>query len=214
MNSYEKVPRLRLVYDTSPKKSPARTPRSGADVYVIKVTLLGTKPPVWRRLAVRADTTLARLHSVLQSAIGWYDCHLHQVVAPDQTRYSALSPDGDLDWDSRVVDERKVKLRQVLRASRQRMVYEYDFGDGWEHRIELEKIVPPEPGEKLPRCLGGRRSCPPEDCGGVWGYAEMLRALADPKHREHAMYKEWLDGDFDAEAFDIERVNELLAGIR
>jgi hypothetical protein len=93
-------------------------------------------------------------------------------------------------------------------------VYEYDFGDGWEHGIQLEKIVGPEPGVHYPRCLAGRRACPPEDCGGVWGYAELLEILADPRHPEHAERLEWLGGPIDPEAFDPDEVNNLLKRVR
>jgi len=205
----------RLVRESS-KTRVAAAPRAKAatPVYVLKVTLLGTRPPIWRRLAVPADITLARLHAMLQVVMGWYDCHLHRFVSPDQTRYGPLSEVGDADWDLGLIDERKAKLSRVLAAPKQRMVYEYDFGDGWEHGIQLEKIVAPEPGLHYPRCLAGRRACPPEDCGGVWGYAELLQIIADPGHPEHAERLEWLGGPIDPEAFDPDEVNKLLKRVR
>lgn len=91
-----------------------------------------------------------------------------------------------------------------------RFLYEYDFGDSWEHTLRVEKILPPEPGVHYPQCLAGKRACPPEDVGGVWGYQEFLAALADPDDPQHDEYLEWIGGEFDAETFDPGEVNARL----
>ncbi len=187
---------------------------TGAEVYQLKVTLLGSEPPVWRRFAVPANITLAKLHDVIQIVMGWYDCHLHEFYTRDGTRYRARDPDLDLDWDAGTIDERKARLRDVIQRAKQRFFYDYDFGDGWEHGLELEKRIPPEPGVKYPVCLAGERACPPEDCGGVWGYGELIEAIRDPKHERHEELREWLGGPFDPEAFDIEQTNTLLRKLR
>lgn len=206
---------LRLVM---PEPAPRTPRRAGAkrsdDIYVIRITLLGTKPPIWRRVAVPAGFTLAKLHDVIQSAMGWYDCHLHMFRTRDEACYTALDPEFATDWGEDVCDERRVKLCDILREPKDHCLYEYDFGDGWEHRLELQKIVAREPGKRYPMCLAGKRACPPEDSGGVWGYANILAAISDPEHPEHDEYREWLNREFDPEAFDPEQTSARLQTIR
>jgi hypothetical protein len=88
--------------------------------------------------------------------------------------------------------------------------YTYDFGDNWEHTIQIEKVVDAEPGIRYPRCIDGKRACPPEDCGGAWGYGDFLKAIQDPKHSEHEEMTEWIGGEFDPEEFDLAAVNNGL----
>jgi hypothetical protein len=176
-----------------------------SSIYQLKVTLKGSKPPIWRRLQLRGDTRLSELHDILQLAMGWGDAHLHQFTAGEQ---SFGRPDAD-DW-TEVRDERQVVLSQVARAEKARLGYEYDFGDSWEHQLLVEKILPPEPGKDYPVCVAGKRACPPEDVGGIWGYADFLAAIRDPEHREHKELLEWIGGAFDPEAFDLEAVNAAL----
>ncbi len=107
-------------------------------------------------------------------------------------------------------DARAVTLDTIVRGERFKFIYEYDFGDGWEHEILIEKILPPEEGKVYPVCLTGKRACPPEDCGGIWGYADFLEAIQDPKHPEHDEMLEWVDGEFDPVAFDPDEVNAKL----
>lgn len=172
----------------------------------IKVSLRRVKPPIWRRLVVPASLTLDRLHTVLQQAMGWTDSHLHAFEA-DGVRYAVPDPD---DWVP-VRDERRTKLSTVLREPGDRLRYEYDFGEGWEHDVVVEEVVAPAPaGEPAVRCLAGRRACPPEDCGGPWGYADVLDALAQPDDPEHADRLAWL-GPYDPAAFDRDEVDERLA---
>jgi hypothetical protein len=178
-------------------------------VYQLKITLRNFRPPIWRRVLVPASITLYKLHQIIQVAMGWTDSHLHQFII-GREYYSIPSPD---DWEP-VKDERRYRLYQIAPAEKSKFVYEYDFGDSWEHEILVEKIVPAEPGKKYPVCVAGKRACPPEDVGGVWGYAEFLEAISNPDHEEHESYLEWAGGEFDPEAFDIEVVNELLARIR
>jgi len=175
-------------------------------VYQLKVTLKGSKPPIWRRIQVPGDVTLYKLHKVLQVAMGWTDSHLHQFIAHGRY-YGEPDPDfADMD----VVNERRVKLSQVADREKAKFIYEYDFGDDWLHEILVEKILPPEAGASYPACLAGKRSAPPEDCGGIWGYEEFLGAIGDPKHPEHEEMLEWVGGEFDPEAFDLAAVNREL----
>jgi hypothetical protein len=171
-------------------------------IYQLKVTLAGVEPPVWRRVQV-PDGMLGDLHFVIQAAMGWQDSHLHEFVV-NGNRYGPVMS-GDLGTE----DEEGVLLSQIVGGMKKtRFAYEYDFGDSWEHEVLFEKAVEPEPKVKYPRCLDGARACPPEDCGGVWGYADFLEAMADPKHPEHRDMKEWVGGRFDPEKFSVEAVNK------
>ena len=174
----------------------------------LKVTIKHIEPPIWRRLQVPADIKLAALHDVLQTAFGWTDSHLHQFVIGD-VFYGLPDPDFS-DWGRQVNDERRARLHKVTRRGVKRFVYEYDFGDGWEHQVILEKVLAPEEGVAYPRCVAGARACPLEDCGGPWGYQALLEAILDPDHPDYDEMSEWLDEDFDSEAFDLEAVNARL----
>jgi Plasmid pRiA4b ORF-3-like protein/Domain of unknown function (DUF1841) len=177
-------------------------------VYQVKVTLRGAKPPIWRRLRLPAATTLAQLHQVIQVAFGWEDAHLHAFEVGGR-RYSR--PDFEL-WDE-AADEDKARLRDLAARPGTRLRYTYDFGDSWEHDVRVEDILP---SDGLPHavCLTGRRAGPPEDCGGVWGYAELCDILADPDHPDHAERVDWLGHPYDPAAFDKDAVNASLARIR
>ncbi len=179
-----------------------------AQIYQIRVTLEDSKPPIWRRILVPGDVTLGRLHDILQVVMGWTDSHLHQFIVED-TYYG--EPDPDYGFEMR--DERRVRLSQIGPAEA-KFRYEYDFGDSWLHMLVVEKILPPEPGQQYPVCVKGKRVCPPEDVGGIWGYAGFLEAIHDPNHPEHEDYMEWIGGEFDPEAFDLEEINEALRGMR
>jgi hypothetical protein len=171
----------------------------------LKVTLKGIDPPIWRRLEIPPDFTLARLHRVLQVAMGWADRHLHQFLAGED-RYGPL--ESEMEQDQR--DEGATCVGDVLRSPGDRLRYEYDFGDGWEHEIVLEGILIPKTGVSYPVCVDGERACPPEDCGGIPGYLNFLQAVRDPSHPEHAELLEWVGGTFDPESFSVEGVNRLL----
>jgi hypothetical protein len=178
-------------------------------IYQLKITLRGSKPPIWRRLLVTDSITLYNLHRIIQAAMGWEDGHLHQFIIEDEY-YGIPSPE---DWEP-VVDERRRRLNQVVSSENDKFIYEYDFGDSWEHEILVEKIQPSEAGIKYPLCIKGKRACPPEDIGGVWGYEEFLEAMSDPNHNEHDSYIEWWGGEFDPEEFDLEHVNQVLQRIK
>jgi hypothetical protein len=186
----------------------ARPAQPAGDLYLLKITLHGvTKPPVWRRIAVPAGLTLDLLHEVIQAAMGWEDGHMHVFSTPGRD-YGV--PGSDLGY----ADERKVMLAQVLPRPGARMRYTYDFGDDWEHDIVLEKILSPDTAAGL-SCLAGKGACPPEDCGGAWGYASLKEALADPGHEEHEDLLDWLGldsaADFDPARFRLDEVNASLS---
>jgi hypothetical protein len=182
-----------------------KTSTKSERVYQIKITLAGVRPAVWRRLAVPGSATLKELHDILQVAMGWTDSHLHQFEANGR-----LYGTPDPEFEMNVKNETRVRLDEVLPREKESMIYEYDFGDGWVHRIVLEKILPPTPELKVPKCVAGARACPPEDCGGVYGYAEFLKAIEDSSHPEHGEMLEWIGGEFDPDRFDLEEINEFL----
>ena len=171
----------------------------------LKVTLPTVKPRVWRRIVVSSDMTLAELAAVLEAAMGWLGGHLH-VFDVGGTRYGRLDP----DWGMDDLDENGFRLDKVLPEVGMKMRWDYDFGDGWEHDVVVEAIGLPERGVEYPVCLAGRRACPPEDCGGPWGYADLLEALANPDHPEHEELSEWAPLGFDPARFDIEETSEAM----
>lgn len=179
------------------------------EIYQIKVTLLGTDPPVWRRLLVPAQMTLAQLHDVLQAAMGWEDSHLHEFCI-GRERFGKPNPEDLLMGTQPVNDERTAPLATVLGRIGAKAMYTYDFGDSWEHRIVLEKRLPADPKLTYPLCTGGQRACPPEDCGGIVGYYNLLDAIGDPNHDDHEDMLDWIGDDYDAEAFSLDDVNHAL----
>jgi hypothetical protein len=166
-------------------------------VHQLKATILETKPPIWRRVLVPEEITLDRLHEVLQAAFGWWDYHLHEFEIHG-VNYGI--DDGEC-WGEPPRDERNARLGKLVEAGGS-FLYVYDFGDHWRHKVVVEKVVPAQPGVALPACIGGRRACPPEDCGGPWGYESFLEAIRDPAHEDHERMLEWVGGSFDADAFD------------
>lgn len=179
-------------------------------VYQLKVTLKGSHPPIWRRLQVRGDIPLARLHRILQIAMGWTDSHMHQFRVG--ARYYGV-PDREFG-DLETLDERRFPLNQIAQTDKARFIYEYDFGDSWEHEIAVEKILKPDQAREHAVCLAGKRACPPEDVGGVWGYERFLQVIQDPADPEHEDLLEWNGGEFDPEAFDLTGVNALLKRVK
>jgi len=182
----------------------------GDPVLQLKVSLVGaSQPPVWRRLQVPATVRLNALHHVIQAAMGWQDYHLHAFTAGDVD----YGP-PDLELGHR--DERRTALNDVISERGERMRYVYDFGDHWRHDVVVEKVLAAGPGSRYPVCLTGKGRCPPEDCGGVWGYSELRETLADSTHEDHADMLEWLGietaAEFDPHAFDADEVNVRLGG--
>lgn len=175
--------------------------------YQLKIGLNGSKPPIWRRFLIADSATLSELHMAIQIIMGWTNSHLHQFIVGD--RFYGI-PDPDFDMGLETLDENKYRISQLLKTEKDSIVYEYDFGDDWEHKITLEKILTFDPKQDLPSCVKAKGACPPEDVGGIWGYYDFLEAINDAKHPEHESYKEWLGSDFDADVCDIDQINEVL----
>ncbi|MCX0271053.1 plasmid pRiA4b ORF-3 family protein [Nocardia zapadnayensis] len=194
------------------KLPPKRKTRNGrAPILRLRVDLRGARPPIWRRLEVPGDITLRALHDVIQVAFGWHDSHLYMF----ETDYGSF---GRSDPELGTRSDKKVTLEQVACGPGDRVTYLYDFGDNWQHTIAVEKSLPADASATYPRCTGGRRAAPPEDCGGMGGYEYSLEVLADPDHEDHQDHLEWLGldspDDFDPAAFDKNAVNVTLARLR
>jgi len=189
--------------------------KASAPIYHLKVVLIGTKPPVWRRLQAPGNANLGWLHAVLQVAVGWTNSHLHQFRIGDQVCSDPTFQLDEYQGDPPVLDERKVALMAAAPRKGDVLGYEYDFGDSWEHHVTVEKILPPDAAAAtVAVCLDGARACPPEDCGGIWGYDNLLKILRNPKHEEHRSMKEWLGRPLDAEAFDVAKANLWLRKLK
>ncbi|HET9256557.1 MAG TPA: plasmid pRiA4b ORF-3 family protein [Pseudonocardiaceae bacterium] len=175
-------------------------------IHTIKVSLRNMKPPVWRRLQVPSKTSLAELHHIIQAAMGWEDCHLHQFQVNGRDY-------ADPEHAIEETGDEGCKTLAWMRPG-QRFAYWYDFGDDWWHDITVESVGRADPALIYPRCVTGRRSCPPEDCGGPWGFQELMCALGDETHPGHERYREWMqligEDDYDPARFDLDEINEAL----
>lgn len=193
---------------TTPETDRSATPTTGVIVQ-IKVKLLGvSKPPVWRRLQVRADTRLDHLHETIVAAFGWDDSHMHVFTSgPDEFGL----PDPELGH----TDERRVSLDQLIGGIGDRLRYTYDFGDDWEHEIAVEDLLDADPDTHYPMLVAAKGACPPEDCGGRWGYAELKEILADPSHEQHQEMLDWLglenSSAFNPNAIATDHIEQELA---
>jgi len=184
-----------------------RIREKGAAIFRLKVTLRGSKPPIWRRFLVPGDISLKRLHDSLQAVMGWPDSHLHQFEAR-----GVCYGTSDREFGVKRVSENKTTIGQVLRNTKDRLTYGYDFGDGWFHDVVLEEVLEFGQGGPYPIVEAGKRACPPEDVGGVYGYLNFLEALADPNHPEHRDMIDWAGAAFDPEAFDVGEANLAIHG--
>ena len=183
-------------------------------VFQFRIDLRGIKPPIWRRILVPETYSFWDLHVSIQDAMGWSDYHLHEFRIKNPGSHTSrrigipeevYGGDGygedegtEADWDVRITD--------LFSTENDTAFYNYDFGDDWEHKIKFEKRLPSEPDVKYPICIKGKRACPPEDCGGMWGYEEMLNIIKDPEHEEYEEYINWLGGEFDPEHFEKDEI--------
>ncbi len=181
-------------------------------LYQIKVVLLETDPPIWRRFVIPSTVTLHRLHLVLQDVMGWTNSHLYRFQISTK-EYAEPNPDNEF-YELDFKNSRRTKLGQLVAKKGNVFRYEYDFGDGWDHMLLVEDILEDNRGTQSPLCLIGERGCPPEDCGGVHGYAELLEIIRNPKHEDYLNMMTWLGDRFNPDSFDIKRVNQKLRSMR
>jgi hypothetical protein len=173
-------------------------------IYQIRITLNDSKPLIWRKVLIPDSISLHQLHTILQIIMGWTNSHLHQFIIDDELYGEPEEEDG---YSEDLKNEKRYRLNQFVGRKGFKFIYEYDFGDGWEHTIHVEAILAVEKGKQYPVCLEGKRACPPEDIGGVTGYGDLLKIFTNPKHPEHNDMQEEFGEDFDPEFFDIEDVN-------
>ncbi len=178
-------------------------------IYQIKATIIESDPPIWRRILVKPNISLYEFHVTLQAVFGWQFGHLHEFIVGDKSFGVPDPVFHDPSHPGR--DEKIVKLGSVVKKEKSAFLYVYDLGDCWEHEILLEKKLPEETGAHYPVCIGGERNCPPEDCGGIWGYSDFLETIKDRDHPEHESMLEWIGGRFDPEEFHLKAANESLA---
>jgi hypothetical protein len=193
---------------TTPDNDPSASPSS--DVIVqIKAKLLGvSKPPVWRRLQLRADTRLDHLHEMIVAAFGWQDHHMHVfTIGPEEFGV----PEPELGF----ADERHVSIGELIGGIGDKLRYTYDFGDDWEHEITVEDLLDADPDTHYPVLVAAKGACPPEDCGGRWGYADLKEILADPSHERDQEMIDWLglenSSAFDPSAVATDHIEQELA---
>ena len=177
-------------------------------IYQIKVTLEESEPEIWRRFQVKGNTSLYKLHQILQVVMGWESYHLYEFVIGG-THYG----ESDLDYGMETKDAKRAKLNQAVVGEKAMFTYIYDFGDDWEHEVLIEKILPPESVVRYPVCLAGENACPPEDCGGIWGYDEVLQSIQNPDDKQYDQLREWLGEGFDPKRFDLGEINKRLKSI-
>lgn len=183
--------------------------RDASTLYRIKITLRDIRPPIWRRIELAGNTSLYKLHQIIQEAFGWSNSHLHQFIVAGEF-YGESVPEADFELHS----GRHFKLEQAVPEVGDTFLYEYDFGDDWLHEIKVEALEKPDVEVSYPRCIKGKRSGPPEDVGGPWGYEQFLEAIGDPEHDEHEEYLEWVGDGFDPETCDLETINAALKHLK
>jgi len=193
----------KLIPDIEQATMATKKSASHQTVYQLKITLKDIRPPIWRRVQVLSSTTLQQLHLIVQEVMGWDNYHMHffSIAGID---YGQSQP----EFNVRSTDT--VKLSQVVKGEKSKFSYTYDFGDSWEHEILVEKELPSSPNTNYPVCITGKRACPPEDCGGSWGYAELLEIISDPSHPEYEERMQWVGESFNPDTFDINEVNQRL----
>ncbi|HEY0749121.1 MAG TPA: plasmid pRiA4b ORF-3 family protein [Steroidobacteraceae bacterium] len=186
--------------------------RKQAWSWQLRIELLGVSPTVWRRLIVPEIIKLPKLHKVFQTALGWTNSHLHEFLISG-AKYA--DPDPDLAEELEHIDERNIVLVKALGLDARCFDYLYDFGDSWHHVVVVEDQHPhADVAPSLVHCSDGANACPPEDVGGVHGYAEFLEAIADSEHEDHDRYLEWVGGRFDPKRFDLDAANLALSKIK
>uniref|UniRef100_A0A914DWZ1 Transposase n=1 Tax=Acrobeloides nanus TaxID=290746 RepID=A0A914DWZ1_9BILA len=183
---------------------------ASGDIYQFKVTLRGSKPPIWRRIQVPANYTFWDLHVAIADAMGWKDYHLHSFEFGKGHQHVRIAAPDPMIHFEKIRNEKVGKIAEHFSVDGSpKAMYEYDFGDSWEHDVVLEKIVASD-GGKYPRYLTGKRACPPEDCGGIYGFYNLLETLADENHPEHAEMVEWLEGcsnnNYNPAYFDASKI--------
>lgn len=178
-------------------------------IFQFKISLKYITPQIWRRILVPVSYSFWDLHVAIQDSMGWFDYHLHEfvIINPKTGKKDRIGiPDDEYD-DADIIPDFERAIKDYFTPENSEAEYIYDFGDGWQHKVKLEKTLPYHADKKYPICIGGKRACPPEDCGGPWGYLNLLEALKNPVHENHEEMVEWIGGEFDSEFFDAKSVH-------
>ena len=183
--------------------------KQSKNLYQFKITLKHIRPPIWRRIQVPDNYSFWDLHVAIQDAMGWFDCHLHAFLVqnPKTGKNEEIGIPEDTPFENQeILPGWEHKIGPYFTLENNKALYIYDFGDDWQHEVKLEKIIPHKEGVRYPVCVTGKRACPPEDCGGIFGYEDLLETLSDPDHEEYEETLEWLGGDFDPDHFNVSEV--------
>ncbi len=174
------------------------------EIYQIQIILKDSKPKIWRRILINSNILLVDFHRIIQTTMGWTNSHLHRF-------FDGINDYAPAEFEIQYSkNSRTIKLNKILKKGKENLLYEYDFGDGWIHDIILEKILSPDNQLQIPKCIAGKRSCPPEDCGGTWGYTELQEIILNPEHPEYDETLEWLGNKFDPKYFSLDEINKKL----
>lgn len=178
-------------------------------IFQFKISLKNITPQIWRRILVPSNFSFWDLHVAIQDSMGWLDYHLHEfaIENPRNGKNERIGiPDDEYD-DSHIIPDHTSFIKDYFNLSNSVSEYIYDFGDNWRHKVKLEKILSHASDKKYPVCIAGKRACPPEDCGGAWGYLDFLEAIRNPDHENHDLMIEWVGGEFDSEFFDVKSIS-------
>ena len=179
-------------------------------IFQFRVALKGITPTIWRRIQVSGKYSFWDLHVAIQDSMGWLDYHLHMFVIKNpkngQVEKIGIPDDDPFAYEFPVLPGWEISISEYYEKIGDSAEYEYDFGDEWKHEVVLEKILARGKGIKLPKCLAGERTCPPEDCGGTWGYERLLKTISDSSDDEYQSMIEWLGGEYDPDYFDEKKV--------
>jgi hypothetical protein len=183
----------------------------GAPLYQLKISLKYSKPLIWRRVIAPSDLALESLHAIIQVAMPWTNSHLHQFIL-GRTFYILDRESMEMPFGAgpEMLNEEDYTIKDLAPAAKKKFLYEYDFGDSWMHEILVEKVLPPDPKLKHIVCLAGAMACPPDDCGSLPGYYNLLEALANPKHQEHEELSEWIGVKWNPDYFPLDEINKAL----
>ncbi|KAK9891092.1 hypothetical protein WA026_013413 [Henosepilachna vigintioctopunctata] len=182
-------------------------------IFQFKISLLETKPLIWRRIQLPSNLNFEDLHKAIRDAMGWNSSHLHLFYASKgKPKRNFVIGSSSADWDDdNIMPEKITNITKFFTKVCDEVIYEYDLGDSWRHKIRLEKILPSEPGTFYPKCISGKRACPPVDVGGVEGFNGLLNILSHPEHEEYESYYRWLHdymgyNEYNVEMFDPNEV--------
>jgi hypothetical protein len=176
-----------------------------SSIYKLRINLIDSLPPVWRNFYVKSDIVLSDLHHIIQIVMGWDSTHMNQFIH-NQTFYGMPDPYDELE----TIDYRNIKLEDLLSKEGDQMIYEYDFGDNWEHRLTLKGVITDTNFPQIPYCEKGEKACPPEDCGGIPGYENLIRILSNTKNQEYEDMIMWLGREYDPNEFNLSIINSKL----